>query len=146
MACQDTLEAEIREVLAEGEDEKIFSDPEQGIWFGGINRPNNGKLSINILNDPKDSYYSKHLNRVMNSPPKKRRATPARRGGGLPQPHLINNPTSNTNSLSTNTFHTPNQPTVAMATASLNQKFDSIRIEINNQRQQNAIFDERIRA
>jgi hypothetical protein len=38
IARQATLETEIRQVLAPGEEDKGFVDPTEGIWFGGANK------------------------------------------------------------------------------------------------------------
>jgi hypothetical protein len=46
MSRQNTLESEIRQVLANGEVEKIFVDDEEGIWFGGANKSKSGRLTI----------------------------------------------------------------------------------------------------
>ena len=44
LLCQKSLETEIRQVIADEEDEKIFISPEEGIWFGGVNKTRTGKM------------------------------------------------------------------------------------------------------
>jgi hypothetical protein len=36
LARQATLEAEIRTLIATGEEHKVFLNPQDGLWFGGI--------------------------------------------------------------------------------------------------------------
>jgi hypothetical protein len=50
---QNTLEMEIRQVLAEGEDEKVFLDNDEGIWFGGMSKTKKEKfLPFSRLTSP----------------------------------------------------------------------------------------------
>jgi hypothetical protein len=70
VAGQATLESEIHQAIADGEEENLFSDPDQGLWFGA-SRPKFGKFSLITFSEKSDEVYSSHLNRVMNSPPKK---------------------------------------------------------------------------
>jgi hypothetical protein len=44
IARQATLETEIRNVITEGEEDKIFIRTAEGIWFGGVNKNRNGNL------------------------------------------------------------------------------------------------------
>jgi hypothetical protein len=72
MAHQETLEAEIRQVLADGEENKVFVDPEEWIWFGGVKKSKQGRLNISMQNSDRESMaYVSHINKIMNSPPKK---------------------------------------------------------------------------
>ena len=71
VAGQAALESEIHQAIADGEEENLFSDPDQGLWFSGASRPKFGKFSLITFSEKSDEVYSSHLNRVMNSPPKK---------------------------------------------------------------------------
>jgi len=72
MAHQETLEAEIRQVLADGEENKVFVDPEEWIWFGGVKKSKQGRLNISMQNSDRESMaYVSHISKIMNSPPKK---------------------------------------------------------------------------
>jgi len=64
------LEYEIRKILAPGEEAKFFLNPDDGLWFGGVNKNKHGKITPIDLNYL-DTKYVNHLNRMMNSPPNK---------------------------------------------------------------------------
>jgi hypothetical protein len=82
MACQASHESEIRHILAENEEEKLFVDPAKGMWFCGITKSKNGHITIN-RNLTKDSVeHSSHLDRIINTPPKKHPITPFMKWGG----------------------------------------------------------------
>ncbi len=42
LACQETLEEEPHNVIAPGQEDKIFLNDIAGIWFGGVNKTKNG--------------------------------------------------------------------------------------------------------
>jgi len=42
IACQDTLEEELRNVIAPGQENKLFLNEFDGIWFGGVNKNKKG--------------------------------------------------------------------------------------------------------
>jgi hypothetical protein len=44
VACQATLESELHQAISDGEEEKVFSKPDQGLWFGGVDRTKSGKF------------------------------------------------------------------------------------------------------
>jgi hypothetical protein len=46
IAWQAALETEIRQVLALGEEHKVFVDPEERIWFGIANKSKQGRVNI----------------------------------------------------------------------------------------------------
>jgi hypothetical protein len=82
IACQSTLESKIRQVLASDQDEVIFTDPIEGIWFGSLNKVK-GNISLPPTYTKDDADYSSHLHHIMNSPPKKRPNSNLKRGGSL---------------------------------------------------------------
>ena len=51
IAQQATSENEIRQVLTQGEDVKVFVDMANGIWFGGVNKNQYGSISSSRLSD-----------------------------------------------------------------------------------------------
>jgi hypothetical protein len=136
IAHQSSLEAEIHQVLADGEEDKLFTDSSDGIWFGSINK-NRGTLSVPSMYLKDDADYSSHLQRVMNSPPpNKRPITLPKWGGGIPNlaptpvPTIYPAPHASMNSAA-----------VRNTTASINHHFDVIVAEINQQRECNVCFD-----
>ncbi len=74
---QKTLEHEIHHLLADGEEDNIFVDNEDGIWFGGVNKTETGKILAVKQVDKSSLEYNKHIARFMKSPPKKRSASPS---------------------------------------------------------------------
>ena len=86
---QDTLEEEIRNVLAPDQEQKIFMNEFDGIWFGGVNNTKRGIQYSSIKNKTKDDVdYSAHINSIMNSSPKKRVLNRPNWGGGAAY-HLL---------------------------------------------------------
>jgi hypothetical protein len=80
-----TLEAEIHQVIVEGKETKVFTDDVEGIWFGSANNSKSGRLTlIDGPTNKKTIEYVSHINRMMNSPPKKRLASTPAWGGGIP--------------------------------------------------------------
>jgi len=95
LAHQATLEDEIRQVIAEGESEKVFVDDNEGVWFGGVNKQKTGRMNIIPKHTNKASIeYVSHINHIMNSPPKKRVHTPStgKWGGGIPTSSCTSSP------------------------------------------------------
>jgi len=48
MARQATLEEEIRNVIADGKENKVFLNDTDGIWFSGVNKNKNGNVLSNV--------------------------------------------------------------------------------------------------
>jgi hypothetical protein len=72
IARQDTLEEELRNVIAPGQENKLFLNEFDGIWIGGVNKNKKGVHYTSLKNKTKDAAdYSAHINNIMNSPPKK---------------------------------------------------------------------------
>jgi hypothetical protein len=68
MALQETLEEEICNVLAPDQEQKIFLNEFDGIWFGGVNKTKKGLQYSSLKNKTKDDVdYSAHINSIMNS-------------------------------------------------------------------------------
>jgi hypothetical protein len=87
--------ARIRQVIAEGESEKVFIDDNEGIWFGGVNKQKSCHTNIIPKHTNRASMeYVSHINRIMNSPPKKRVHTPStvKWGGGIPTSSCTSSP------------------------------------------------------
>jgi hypothetical protein len=91
IARQETLEEEIRNVIAPGQELQVFVNDIKGIWFGGVNKNRNGiKLSSFSHKNKEEAEYTAHINRIMNSPPKKRVLNRPNWGGGIPSLALHN--------------------------------------------------------
>jgi hypothetical protein len=84
--------------------------------------------------------YTAHINRIMNSPPKKRIHNRPNWGGGIPS--LA--PQATINIRSQNQQRNPIPPSNTSIDADLQNKFDQICMEINTQRDLNARLDQRI--
>jgi hypothetical protein len=82
--CQNTLESEIRQIIAEGQEYNVFVDDADGIWFGGVNKTKTGRILAAKQVDKSSLEYTKHISRFMNSPPKKRSS-----GVPLPPPKTV---------------------------------------------------------
>jgi len=82
--CQNTLESEIRQIIAEGQEYNVFVDDADGIWFGGVNETKTGRILAAKQVDKSSLEYTKHISRFMNSPPKKRSS-----GVPLPPPKTV---------------------------------------------------------
>jgi len=141
MARQATLEEEIRNVIADGKENKVFLNETDGIWFSGVNKNKNGNVLSNVRHCSKDdAAYFDHINRLMNSPPKKRIFNPPKWGGGI-QPTA---PIPSQCGQNTRVNSSQPSPPHMMINNEISNKFDSIHTELNIQRECNARFDARI--
>jgi len=77
LARQNSLEMEIRQIIADGEDDKVFIDTAEGIWFGGVSKTKTGRILAAQQADRSSLAYTNHISRILKSPLKKR-------GGGIP--------------------------------------------------------------
>jgi hypothetical protein len=60
-----TLEGEIHLVIAKGEDQKVYANPAEGMWFGSINQGKSGQ-AINFTGLTKQGQeYANHVNRLL---------------------------------------------------------------------------------
>jgi hypothetical protein len=71
MARQTTLEKELRSVLVLGEETKIFINPDDGIWFGGIMRHKGGRIFHSKQPNKQEIEHASMVNKMLNPPPKK---------------------------------------------------------------------------
>ena len=69
IACQKTLEGEIRQVIAKGEDENVFVCNEEGIRFGGVNKTKTGRILAEQQKEKASLDHTKRIERLMHSPP-----------------------------------------------------------------------------
>jgi hypothetical protein len=140
MAGQATLEEEICNVIADGEESKIFLNEMDGIWIGGVNKNKHGIIASNLKSCRKeDAKYSEHIDQIMNFPPKMRILKLPKWGGGIS--------ISSTNPNVTNhTSRTSSQPqaTHTKINHETNNRFDNIYAELNIQCECNTQFDARI--
>jgi len=134
---QSTLTDEIRQVLADNQVHNVFLSEADGIWFGSVTKSKTGSLKLSS-GSKEDVQYSSHIDSILHSPPKKRVLNLPKWGGGLPQRTIPNHTPSPKPS---NLLTTSLNPSVA---SDLDNKFQSIRIEINAQCEQNVHFDARI--
>jgi hypothetical protein len=68
---QATLEAEIRSLIAPGEEEKVFNDPSEGICFGGVHKSIGGHFITSTAPTKIGIEYANHVCSILKSPPKK---------------------------------------------------------------------------
>jgi hypothetical protein len=141
-ARKTTLEKELRQVLDDGEDTKLFKDPNEGMWFGSVLKQKNGRISAQNQNKLNIDHINR-LNELMQSPPhpKKRTSTNISNPQNISSPrqhpawsHAVPNP--------------PTQPTTH--SHSLNETNTSkdrilhIEQELVARHERNKIFDSRI--
>jgi hypothetical protein len=69
---QSSLESEIRSLLAEDEEPKVFLNAQDGIWFGGIHKNQGGQFQASVAPTKSGAQYADHVKSLMKSPPKKR--------------------------------------------------------------------------
>jgi hypothetical protein len=67
-----TLETEIRQVIANGEDTKVFQDSKEGMWFGSVFKNKGGKVLSSQPPTRAGMAYADKVNKLLASPPKKR--------------------------------------------------------------------------
>jgi hypothetical protein len=140
-ARKATLESEIRNIIKDGEAGKVFIDDTEGIWFGGLNNPKYGR-HFDSTNTNRDAIaYSSHINKVMSSPPKKRILNQPKWGGGIPATPIDGTPTKKCSSSTA----PKSGPTIPVPSVNaIDNHFEMIRVEINNQREINTQFNNRI--
>ncbi len=72
LACKSTLEAELRQIIAPGDVNKIFLNPEEGLWFGNVQQNKKG-LAVRTAQLTKTGQeYANRVSSILKSPPKKR--------------------------------------------------------------------------
>jgi hypothetical protein len=70
-----TLEQELRQVLSAGEENKLFRNDEDGIWFGSVLKNKNGRIITAQQPNRHIIEHKNHLNSIMLTPPQKRNLT-----------------------------------------------------------------------
>jgi hypothetical protein len=136
LARQNSLEMEIRQIIADGEDDKVFIDTAEGIWFGGVSKTKTGRILAAQQADRSSLAYTNHISRILKSPPKKR-------GGGIPiLPEKIMKQTI------TPSITTPNATQKNIASVwtnhqdnTINDKFVAIQLQFSQQHEHNIHFN-----
>jgi hypothetical protein len=134
IARQATLETELHNIIAPGEEANLFLNPDDGIWFGGVKKNKHGKINP-IQPNGFDNNYVQHLNCMMNSPPKKRSLQDQPSQAPIPRP-ISPRPT-------TTPTLVPIHP-LDSARVDIDSKFESFRNEFNSQRIFNTQVDNHI--
>lgn len=129
-AHQKTLEAEIQQVIADDEEHNVFVNDEDGIWFGRVNKTRTGCILATQQRDKSSLDYTKKIERVLHSPPKKR-------GGGIPP-----SPSFSTHHIQLSNNPVPPITTLAAqwnssTTSSIDAKFADIQIQFSKQQEHN---------
>jgi hypothetical protein len=138
MDCQASLENEICQVLASDQSQNAFINDSEGIWFGAVTKTKEGNIKpLSSSASKPDIVYSSHINCMLHSPPKKRVLNLPKWGGGIPNTAAPPTP-------SPWPFSMPTSSPKSSISSDVDAKFESIRIEMNNQRDCNARFDARI--
>jgi hypothetical protein len=65
---QSLLKSELRQIIADNEEDKLFTNPEEGIWFGTVTKSKSGLFTFNKAVTKESIEYSSHFNRIMHSP------------------------------------------------------------------------------
>lgn len=99
MACQSSIEMEIRNITAVGEETKIFIDNDGGIWFKGIIRRKLGILH-SVVTPTKPHIGICLMFIELCTPHQKTQVLNLPKwGGGIPLPQTVTAPVSNPSSL-----------------------------------------------
>jgi predicted Zn-ribbon and HTH transcriptional regulator len=69
---KSTLETEIRQVIANGEETKVFQDSKEGMWFGSVFKNKGGKVLSSQPPTCAGMAYADKVNKLLASPTKKR--------------------------------------------------------------------------
>jgi len=128
------LESEIRQVIADSKEDKVFACDEDGLWYSGVSKTNTGRLLANQQADRSSLEYMKKLESFMNSPPKKR-------GGGiLPSQPASMKPTPEPTHIPAMVPKPSLYSAVASSNPSFIDKFGDIQLQFTKQQEQNALF------
>jgi hypothetical protein len=152
-----TLERELRAILGPEDIEKIFIDPNDGIWFGGNVRTKNGKpVTVNVPNKS-DIEYIKNADAILNNPPKKRNITNNNTNHAKTPPNpptqisyreIVQAHHTQTQSVSIQdtegTTTTTTTQTSQMVTATVEARFQVIETEMRNQKHHQMGMDRRL--
>jgi hypothetical protein len=66
---QSLLKSELWQIITDNEEDKLFTNPEEGIWFGTVTKSKPGLFTFNKAVTKESIEYSSHFNRIMHSPP-----------------------------------------------------------------------------
>jgi hypothetical protein len=72
LARKNTLEAELRQVVNPADENKIFVDPQEGIWFGNVHQSKHRAIVKTAHHTKTGQAYANKVNSLLYSPPKKR--------------------------------------------------------------------------
>jgi hypothetical protein len=139
---KSTLETEIRKIIEPGEENKVFLDNKDGLWFGGVRKNKNGKV-ITVQQPCKLTI--EHCNRIssiLRSPPKKRpNSQVTQPNTSLPVPHK---PEGHHQIRPQQTTTSPTTIQADPIPAQITEQFHQIAQEFQTQHERNMIFDQRI--
>jgi hypothetical protein len=141
-ARRESLESELWQIIASDNEEKLFVDHEQGLWFGEISKTKTGHFTTSKKITKESVEYSTHLNRIMNSPLKKRPTTPTKWGGGIPPITSVHTPTTSPSVLAP--ILQPQTVQTPTLHDSINQPFEQVQNALNQQQEYNIHFDAHI--
>lgn len=120
-------------MLAKGEEQKIYANPSEGIWFGNANHKTSGRpVNFNSLTK-QGQEYANHVNRLLNSPPKNRTQQSVSYTPLPPHTSTSTNPITSQWSSGIPRSNTPEDPRITQ-----------LQEDMKTQKQANAQFDQRI--
>jgi hypothetical protein len=139
IARQNTLEMEIRQIIADGEEDKIFVDNEEGIWFGGVSKTKTGHILAAQQADRSSLAYTNHISRILKSQPKKR-------GRGIPisLEKLQKQPVTPPIATPIAPQKTPTSVWTSQQDSTIITKFSGIQLQFAQQHEHNIHFNTRI--
>ncbi len=138
-----TLERELRCLLAQGEDEKLFQSSADGLWFDNIHKNKRGHIINSKLASKTDIEHIQHTKMILSSPPKQRpngtvsNSSKTTNAGTNPQPMVIKPVTC----LQTNSY---SQQIDDQKMQLIHERFVTVESEFKLQNERNVVFDRRI--
>ena len=151
---KETLEKELRAVLAPGESENVFQSDEDGIWFGGHVRVRNGKPIALSVPHKADLEYIQRAESRLKTPTSKRAIAATTTNHHYSRPPsqitysgILQARTSTTQQVSvqetegTTTTTTTQTQTV---TATMEARFQVLETEIRSQKEHQCTMDQRL--
>jgi hypothetical protein len=86
MAHQGSLEGGNHMLIAEGEEAKVFLNPQDGLWFSGIHKNQGGHFNTSVAPTKSGVECANHVNSIMKSPPMERPFIPLTATNTRPSP------------------------------------------------------------
>jgi hypothetical protein len=126
LARQYSIERELRNIIATGEETKLFLNNKDGIWFSGVNKKKSGHIMIGRTSE---------VNTWIHIPCQSHDEFSTKKAGVK---------STNPSSLPTSSTSSTTSLTNDKVSSEIDDRFELIRVEINNQRLCNAVFDDRI--